>query len=89
MLERVRSRVERREAGNAPNLGLGGVLDLVACFAQDGGHEEGSKAFLVDMVGLRLQPSLLLELEKEVERQNGGGRNTGYPLEGCRYRRMK
>jgi len=50
----VRFRVGRREVGNAPNLDLGGVRDLVACFAQDRVNEEGSKAFLVDMVGLRL-----------------------------------
>ena len=83
----MRFRAGRMEVGNAPNLGLGGVLDLVVCFAQDVGYGEGSKAFLVDRVGLRLY--LWLVLGMEVERQNGGGRNMGSPLEGCRYRRMK
>jgi hypothetical protein len=54
MLERERSRVGRREVGNGAKLGLDGVRDLVVCFAQDGEAVEGSKAFLVDKVGLQL-----------------------------------
>jgi hypothetical protein len=40
-LERERSRVGRREVGSGARLGLGGVQDPVACFAQDEVGEGG------------------------------------------------
>jgi hypothetical protein len=88
MLERVRARVGRREVGNEAKWDLGGVRDLVACFARDEEGVEGCKACLVDMVGLQPKLGQGLGFGKEVERQNGGGKNVGSPLQGCRYRRM-
>lgn len=88
MLERVRARVGRREVGNGAKWDLGGVQDPIACFAQDEVGEGGSKAFLVDMVGLQPKLGQGLGLGREDERRNEGDKNMGSPLEECRYRRM-
>jgi hypothetical protein len=80
--------VGRREVGNGATWDLGGVRDLVACFAQDGEGVEGSKAFLVDMVGLQPKLGHGLGLGREDEQRNEGDKNMGSPLEECRYRRM-
>jgi len=90
MPEQQQFQVGKREVGNGAKWDLGVVRDQVLCFAQEGMYEEGNKAFLVDMMELRLylRPP---ELGAWVEdgRQNGGGKNMGFPQEGCRYQRMK
>jgi len=54
MPEQQHFQVGRREVGNGAKWDLGVVRDQVPCFVQEGMYEEGNKAFLVDMVELRL-----------------------------------
>jgi hypothetical protein len=74
--------------GSGARLGLGGVQDPVACFAQDEVGEGGNKVFPVDMVGLQPKLGHGLGLGREDEQRNEGDKNMGSPLEECRYRRM-
>lgn len=88
MLERVRARAGRREVDNEAKWDLGGVRDLVTCFDQDEVGEGGSKACLVDKVGLQPKLGQGLGLGREDERRNESGKNVGYPLEGCMAQNM-
>ena len=54
MTEQQHFQVGRREVGNGAKWDLGVVRDQEPCLAQEGIYEEGNKAFLVDMVELRL-----------------------------------